>query len=84
MSAAIWPIVPALGMSAAIWPIVPAQGSLVVKALCYKPEGRRFETLWSEQFLLMYLILPVALCPGIYLASIRNEYHKQKNDVPRE
>jgi hypothetical protein len=25
-----------------------AQGSVVVKALCYKPEGCRFETRWGE------------------------------------
>jgi hypothetical protein len=25
-----------------------ACGSVVVKALCYKPEGRRFDTRWGE------------------------------------
>jgi hypothetical protein len=25
-----------------------ARGGVVVKALCYKPEGRGFETLWGE------------------------------------
>jgi hypothetical protein len=25
-----------------------ARGSVVVKALCYKPEGRRFDTRWGE------------------------------------
>jgi hypothetical protein len=28
-----------------------SSGSVVVKALCYKPEGRGFETRWSEPFL---------------------------------
>jgi hypothetical protein len=52
--------------------------SVVVKALMYKPEGRGFYTRWSE--FLNYLILPAALGPGIYPASNRNEYQKQKNN----
>jgi hypothetical protein len=36
----------------------------VVKALCYKPEGRGF--------------LPDALGPGVHSAFNRNEYQKQK------
>jgi hypothetical protein len=27
----------------------------------------------------IYLILPATLCPGVYSASNRNEYQKQKN-----
>jgi hypothetical protein len=34
-------------------------------------------------FLSIYLILPTALGPGVYSASNRNEYQKQKN-VSRE
>jgi hypothetical protein len=30
------------------------------------------------------LILPAALCPGVYSASNRNEYQKQKHDAPGE
>jgi hypothetical protein len=30
---------------------------------------------------LLYLILPAALIPGVYSASNRNEYQKQKNNV---
>jgi hypothetical protein len=30
-------------------------------------------------FFLIYLILPAALTPGVYSASNRNEYQKQKN-----
>jgi hypothetical protein len=41
-----------------------ARGSLVVKALCYKPEGRGFDTRGGERFLSIYLILPVALALG--------------------
>jgi hypothetical protein len=61
--------------------ILGAGGS--VKALCYKPEGRGFETRWSEWFIFfpIYLILPAALGPGVYSVSNRNEYQKQKNNV---
>jgi hypothetical protein len=58
-----------------------ARGSVVVKALCYKLEGRRFETRWGEWIFSIYLILPAALGPGVHSASNRNEYQKQKNNV---
>jgi hypothetical protein len=32
-------------------------------------------------FFSIYLIQPAALGPGVYLASNRNEYQKQKNNV---
>jgi hypothetical protein len=32
----------------------------------------------------IYLIIPVALVPGVYSASNRNEYQKQKNKVSGE
>jgi hypothetical protein len=48
-----------------------------VKALRYKPEGRGFDTRWGDFYI--YLILPAALGPGVYLASNRNEYQKLKN-----
>jgi hypothetical protein len=48
----------------------------VVKALCYKPEDRGFETRWGEFFI--YLFLPAALGPGVHSASNRNEYQEQK------
>jgi hypothetical protein len=53
------------------------RGSAVVKALCYKPEDREFETQWDD-FFSVYLILPVALGSVIHTASNRNEYQKQK------
>jgi hypothetical protein len=56
-----------------------ARGSVVVKALCYKPEGHGFETQGGERFLAVYLILLAALGPGVYSASNRNEYQKHKN-----
>jgi hypothetical protein len=57
------------------------QGSIVVvEALCYKPEGRWFETRWGEWIFSIYPILPAALGTGVY-SSNRNEYQKQKNNV---
>jgi hypothetical protein len=39
----------------------------------------------DEANFLIYLILQAALGPGVYSASNRNEYHKQKNNhVSRE
>jgi hypothetical protein len=58
--------------------MVGARSNVVVEALCYKPEGRGFETGWGEKFLI-YLIIPAALRPGVYSASKRNEYQKLKN-----
>jgi hypothetical protein len=43
-----------------------ARGSIVVKALCYKPGGHGFE------------VFLAALGSGVYSASNRNEYQKQK------
>jgi hypothetical protein len=54
-----------------------ARSSIVVKAICYKPEGRGFNTQWGE-----FLNLPnplAALGPGVYSASNRNEYQNHKN-----
>jgi hypothetical protein len=57
-----------------------ARGIVVVEALCYKPEGRGFETRCGELIFSIYLILSAALGPGVYSASNRNEYQKQKNN----
>jgi hypothetical protein len=48
------------------------RGSVVVQALCYEPEDTMR---WSFP---IYLILTVALGPGVYSASNRYEYQKQK------
>jgi hypothetical protein len=48
--------------------------SVVIQALCYKLEGRGFETRWGEQIFPIYLILLAALGSGVYSASNRNEY----------
>jgi hypothetical protein len=62
---------------------IGARGSLVVKALCYKPEGRGFDIWWGE--FLNLPIIPAALGPGVYSTSNRNEYQKRKNNhVPGE
>jgi hypothetical protein len=56
----------------------------VVKALCYqKVEGSRPDEV-NEFSFSIYLILQTALDPGVYSASNRNEYQKQKNNVSGE
>jgi hypothetical protein len=59
-----------------------ACSSVVVKALCYKLEGRGFEVQWGEWIFSIYLILQATLGPGVYSASNRNEYQKQKTLLP--
>jgi hypothetical protein len=64
-------------------------GSIMVKALCDKAEGRGFQARWGECIFFfspflsfpICLILPAALGPGVYSTSNRNEYQKQKNNV---
>jgi hypothetical protein len=46
------------------------RGRVVVEALCYKPDGRGFEPDESSDFISIYLILPAAISPGVYSASI--------------
>jgi hypothetical protein len=58
-----------------------ARGSVLVKALCYKPEGRWFDTRRGEIISLIYVIFPVALGHVVYSASNTNEYQKQNNNV---
>jgi hypothetical protein len=58
-------------------------GSIEVEALCYKLEGRGFETQRAE-FFPIYLLLPAALGPVVHSASNRNDYHKQKKHVSGE
>jgi hypothetical protein len=52
--------------------LLGARGSVVVMALCYKPEGR------CEFLNVPYL--PAALGLGLYTASNRNAYQKHKNN----
>jgi hypothetical protein len=59
-------------------------GSILVEALCYKPEGHGFETQWVKLIFPIYILLPAALGPGIYPTSNRNEYQKHKNNVSGE
>jgi hypothetical protein len=62
---------------------IQRSGSVIVKALCYKPEGRWFESRWGEFFFLsIYLILQAALAPGVHSASNRNEYQKRRKSNP--
>jgi hypothetical protein len=59
-----------------------ARNSVVVEVLGYsrKVAGSRLD----ETKLLIYLILPATLGPGVQSASNRNEYREQKNNVPGE
>jgi hypothetical protein len=50
-----------------------ARGSIVVKALCYKPGS-----IPGEVNFYIFLILQTALGPKVYSASNRNEYQKVK------
>jgi hypothetical protein len=55
------------------------RGSVLVKALCYKMEGWGLKRRCSEFiFFLIYLIPQAAIVPGVYSASNRNKYQKQK------
>jgi hypothetical protein len=51
-----------------------------MEALRCKSEGRGLEAQWIEWHLSIYLILPAAPGPGLYSASNRNQYQKQKCD----
>jgi hypothetical protein len=61
-----------------------ASSSVVVKTLCYKLEGHGFEIRCGELIFSIYLIPLAALGPGVYSASNRNQYQKQKNNVSGE
>jgi hypothetical protein len=72
---------PLIGIKPLFFSCVAACSIVVVKALCYNPEGHGFETPRDELIFSIYLILLAALGPGVYSASNRNEYQKQKNNV---
>jgi hypothetical protein len=60
---------------------IGARDSVVVKVLCYKLKGRGFETRCGKRIASIYLILPVALGPGVYSAPNKNEYQKETNNI---
>jgi hypothetical protein len=53
----------------------------VLKALCYKPEDRRFETRSNQLIFSVYLILPAAPGPRVHSASNMEEDWKIKISV---
>jgi hypothetical protein len=61
-------------------PLLTTFMSLTLK----EPEGRGLQTQLSHCISSIYLILPAALGPGVYTASNRNEYQKQRNNVSGE
>jgi hypothetical protein len=52
---------------------------ITIAALCYKPEGRRFENRLGE--FSIYLMLPDTLGPGVHSVSNRNEYQKHTTNI---
>jgi hypothetical protein len=56
-----------------------ARGSVVIKALCYKPEGRGFYARWDE---FLHVLNPSGRIrpEGVYSPSNRNEYQKYNNN----
>jgi hypothetical protein len=58
-----------------------ARSSVVVEALCYKPEGRGFDFRWSHWFFTISLILPASLGSRVYSTSSWNEYQKLKKKM---
>jgi hypothetical protein len=56
----------------------------MVKELFYKAGGLGFKTQRSESSSSIYIILPAAPGPGVYTASNRNDYQKQKNNISVE
>jgi hypothetical protein len=56
-------------------------GSVLVEALCYKPEGRVFEAPSGNLIASIIPILPAAVGSGVDSASKINEYQKHKNNI---
>jgi hypothetical protein len=50
-------------------------------ATSWKVAGHIFESGRGHPIVSTYPVLPAALEPGVYSASNRNEYQKQKNNV---
>jgi hypothetical protein len=55
-----------------------ARGGVVVELLCYKSEYRGFETRSGKRMSSICVILPAPIVLGVYSASNRNEYQRQK------
>jgi hypothetical protein len=56
-----------------------SRGNVVVYSTSRKVAGSRSDEM--KEFFSLCLILPAALSPGVYSASNRNKYQKQKNNV---
>ena len=52
------------------------RGSTVVKVLCYKSEGRWFDSGWFHWNFLLTYSFRLHYGPGVHLASNRNEYQE--------
>jgi hypothetical protein len=60
------------------WIETEARGNVVVKALHHEQKSRGFQTNWGELIVSISRVLPAAGGPGVYSATNRNEYQKQK------
>jgi hypothetical protein len=58
--------------------------TVVVKVLCYKPEGRGVETRRVKLIFSKYLIFSAAIEPGVSIPTNRNEYQKHTGNVSGE
>jgi len=52
------------------------RGGIVVKVLCYKSEGRWFDSRWCQLNLSLTQSFRSHYGPGVYSASNRNEYQE--------
>jgi hypothetical protein len=71
--------VPSVGCNIAV--ITPfymgtADGGTVVKVLCYKSEGRWFDSRWCQCYFSLTLSFCSPSVPGVDSASNRNEYQE--------
>jgi len=52
------------------------RGGTLVKVLCYKSEGNRFDPSYCQWIFNLHKILPIALWPGVDSASNKSEYQE--------
>jgi hypothetical protein len=67
-----------------MWSKVRTRPGILDKRLTEDPitcSYRRYNSIMLHEAISIYLILSAALGPGVYSASNRNEYQKQKNNV---
>jgi hypothetical protein len=58
--------------------------SVIQSVIALVEESGLIETRRDNEFFSIYLNIPAAIGPGVYSASSRNKYKKQKNNVSGE